>query len=94
MQALLERHGDVLVAVDLSADEFELLGPQTRGKRLEGAMVASLAPVLEALAMWGLWPDRPDERVRALARAVVRLAQDEHRRVGSTEFIRRWGGEQ
>ena len=93
VRELQERHGDVLVAVDLSADKFELLGPKTRGRR--GAMVASLAPVLEALAMWGLWLDQPDERFRDLARAMVRLAQDEHRRIGRTEFIRRCGrGEQ
>lgn len=94
-QALQERHGDVLVAVDLAADGFELLGPETRGRRLEGAMVASLAPVFEALAMWGLWVDRPDDRFRDLARIVVQLAQGEHRRDGRAECIRPGGrGEQ
>lgn len=92
---LQERHGDVLVAVDLSADEFELLGPETRAKRLKGAMVASLEPVFEALRMWGLWVDRPGERFRDLARVMVKLGQEEQRRVGRAEFIRRCGrGEQ
>ena len=88
-QALQERHGEVLIVVDRTAGEFELCGPETRGGRLAGSLVASMTPVFDALALRGLWVGT-DRQFRELARAVVRLAEAEHARLGPDGFSRRY----
>lgn len=91
---LFERHSDVRLRIDLASAEFDLCGPNMRARRSDEVMV-SLRPVVDALLMWGLWADRPDDRFRDLARVMVQLGRDEHRRVGRIEFTRRWNrGEQ
>ena len=88
-QALQERHAEVLIAVDQTAGEFELYGPETRGGRLAGSLVASMTPVFDALALRGLWVGT-DRQFRELARAVIRLAEAEHARLGPELFSRRY----
>ena len=94
-ERLYERHGDVRLRTDLGNGKFSLRAPSTRVGQRSDEVIVSLRPVVDALSMKGLWVDRPDERFRDLARVMVRLGRDEHRRVGRMEFTRRWSrGEQ
>ncbi len=88
-QTLQERHAEVLIVVDRTTGEFELCGPETRAGRLAGSLVASMTPVFDALALRGLWIGT-DRQFRELARAVVRLAEAEHARLGPDGFSRRY----
>ena len=88
---LFERHRDVRLRFDLATAEWELCGPNIRVRQRSDEVVVSLRPVIDALWMTGLWTERADERFRDVARVMVRLATDEYRRVGRTEFVRRYG---
>ncbi len=77
---LHERHEDALLALDLPRGRFELCPPHVRGKRLADMLVVSLRPVFDALAQKGLWVGT-DRQFSELARMLIGLARDEHRRV-------------
>ena len=90
-ERLYERHNDVRLRMDLATGEFDLCGPNTRVRDRSDDVVVSLRPVIDALWMTGLWTERADERFGDLARAMVRLAHCERRRVGPAEFVGRYG---
>jgi len=94
-ERLYKRHSDVRLRTNLGNGKFSLCAPSTRVGQRSDEVIVSLRPVVDALSMKGLWVDQPDERLRDLARGMVRLGQDEHQHVGRTEFIGRYGrGEQ
>lgn len=88
---LHEAHGDVRLRIGMENGDFELCGLNTRVRQSSDDVNVSLLPVVHALSMQGLWPDRSDEQFRDLARVMARLATDKCRRVGRTEFVRLYG---
>ena len=90
---LYERHGDLLLLVDVIGGDFDLCPPTARGRRLRDTTVVSLRPVIEALAVLGLWVESDDEML-GLARTLIRLARQERGRLGVEEFDRRYAAGQ
>ena len=88
-RALHERHGDILLLVDVIGGDFDLLSPTTRGGRLRDTTVVSLRPVIAALSVLGLWAESDDQTL-GLARMCIRLAREERGRLGTEEFGRRY----
>ena len=88
-KALHERHGDILLLVDVIGGDFDLLSPTTRGGRLRDTTVVSLRPVIAALSELGLWAES-DDQMLGLAQTFIRLAREERGRLGAEEFGRRY----
>ena len=91
-ESIYRRHGEVRLRIDLDRAGFDLCGPASRMRHGVDEICVTLRPVLDALLMEGLWVGGSSDRFQGLAREMVRLAQDERRRVGRAEFIRRWSG--
>ena len=79
-RTLFEQQRDVLLVFAPDLEHFELSGPRSRARHLADAIVVSLTPVFESLAIRGLWV-RTDAQLEDLARTLIALARSQARHV-------------